>query len=403
MSAPPTLLRHLPDVTRMIIEGRISRQSELINMIDLKYPRTEANYGNIIFFINCAVAQASVSTNDYSRAVETLGAVTHYASKHYTNDIPKPDWLLPKANASVHVRSMFENAAANEHSHNALTEAKGIPGVMNTNKHNNESNNENNNTVGAGGKPFSKGEFPNYKHVFPAKPNIRMSKYRDPNFVFANLKKFRYFIVGVHGRLPTNRESPILSVPANTIVLQTGAGNVCGRPVATTFDTHILPYFSSEGGLIWLFANLLGIKHDPILQTISYAVEGEETVDKQIRLYDADFRGPGIWGIFEVNNDYVPPTPITLNEAHEAGLLPASAPASTGVAAANNFFAPLVPPAAVGGAGEPSSGGPPPPPQPPKPAIALNFNFGGGGNRRRHRRTRNRNLRLRKHRTKKRK
>jgi hypothetical protein len=383
----------------MIKDGRITRQNQLINMIDLTYPRNEENYGNIIFFINCAVAPASASPNDYSIAVKTLGAATQYASKHHTLNIPKPDRLLRKEQASVYVHSMFENAAADEHSHNVLTEGHGLVGVMNKNQHNNESNNENNNAAVEAGMPFSKGEFPNYKHTFPTKPNIRTSKYRDPDFVFPNIKKFRYFIVGVHGRLPTNYESPILSVPANTIVLQTGAGNVCGRPVTTTFDTQILPYFSSEVALGWLFANLLGIKQDPILQPISYAVEGEETVDKQIRLYDADFKGPGIWGIFEVNRNYV--FPMTLNEALEAGLLPAStpasAPASTG--AANNLWAPLLPPAPVGGAGGPSSGGPPPPPQPPKPEIALNFNFGGGGMRRIQRRTR----RNRRHRTKKRK
>jgi hypothetical protein len=99
------------------------------------------------------------------------------------------------------------------------------------------------------------------------------SSLRDPRWVLANFRKFNYFLVAVHGEMPTNADAPLAQVPQNTIVMQTGTGGSTGCSVTVDFDKSIKPYFETFDALRWLFSHMTGSTNtDPILQTISYNV-----------------------------------------------------------------------------------------------------------------------------------
>jgi hypothetical protein len=130
---------------------------------------------------------------------------------------------------------------------------------------------------------------------------------RDPNFLIESVSHvFNYFIVGVHGLMPKNTESPLFRVPKNTIVMQTAAT----RCVSSDYDKLMASYFDSKDNLKWVFASMTGLVKDPILDTISYNVEGEEALDKIIELSDTNIRkgttetglqkAKNLWGVYKI-------------------------------------------------------------------------------------------------------
>jgi hypothetical protein len=130
---------------------------------------------------------------------------------------------------------------------------------------------------------------------------------RDPNFLIESISHvFNYFIVGVHGSMPKNTESPLFHVPKNTIVMQTAAT----RSVCSDYDKLMASYFDSKDTLKWVFATMTGIVKDPILDTISYNVEGEQALDKHIELSDTNIRkgttetglqkAKNLWGVYKI-------------------------------------------------------------------------------------------------------
>ena len=151
---------------------------------------------------------------------------------------------------------------------------------------------------GAGGPPIIHRVIP---HGVKAEP------FRNVDFIMdKDTNKFRYFICCIHGELPRNSEAPVKRLPSNTIFIQPGFGDDCGKVMYVhTFDYFKDALFQTVASRSGMFAYLLGhfgLDEDRsinrVLSSFVYNTPGDTYVDKLISLSEADTQH--FWGVHEV-------------------------------------------------------------------------------------------------------
>jgi hypothetical protein len=323
------------------------QQDEVVTEINRRFPGTT----NVIIFSTCAVAPADVRASKYGKSFSALTKQSHWSSNGAAANVEnnnedqasknKETVKLATAPTGVPLRKFFQ--------------VEGSNGNNNGNNGNNDVGLELGNQLEVGGPHIrrsglglmsAKPEPPPFSKLGMAREAVARSEearlianakaksvaaatstnLRSSEYVLANACEFKYFLVSVHGILPTKKQKPIFKVPKNTIVIQTG-GAMCGMTISSERDAYdqlfLNRYLMNKKGLTNMFQKFLGLKGpeaEPLLDIFVYNVQSESANNKILSLDAKDLeRTDGYWGVYMIN-----PCPKSGDTEAFAAMLPDS-------------------------------------------------------------------------------